>query len=285
MPVYIISRRSFLQTASAAFAGSLTLPLFAQGKDIKKKKAGNHKADVVFDNYSGHYSLRAITPILDKYRVPAGSIRPDTWTLTYDMYISVPGRSASEKQVSAVAGILQLGRKADAYQMIHKLCKNMAESVCTETSISADETGTLGWKANRSFTLPGQTLPAFEEKAMLEKNTLKLSKQKIAYALELSKNLVSLPHLVHGMMKKNFPASFSFLDEQCAVWDEQVAKTAETISISCASGSHKLAGVHQHGRGQHPAHYWLDDRGIPIFITRGMRSYALAEIGGDSHGE
>jgi len=277
MSIYLLSRRSFLRATSAAVAGSLIFPLLVQGGQGKGKKEFGRKSNVAFDNYSGHYSLRGITPILKDYRLPAGKFQPDKWVLKYDMHICMASRLPTEPVRSASSGTLQLEKNGDLYRMTHTV-KNGQESVCTETSIRTDDAEVLGWAAKRSFVLQDATLPVCEETAMLEKKTVKLSKQKKVNSLELSAVLLSFPQLIQAMMNKNVPSLFAFLDEQCGVRDEQQAKADEIISVSCATGNHKLAGVQQHGHGTHPVHYWIDERGAPVFITRGLRSYILTAV-------
>ncbi|OGV66781.1 MAG: hypothetical protein A2283_15175 [Lentisphaerae bacterium RIFOXYA12_FULL_48_11] len=278
MAMYLISRRSFLRTTSAAVAGSMTFPLFIQGGQGKGKKELGRRSNVKFNNFNGHYSLRGITPVLGKYDLPAGKLHTDKWSLKYDMHICMASRSPAEEVVSSPSGTLVLEKDGNVYRMLHEL-KNGPELVCTETNIKTGESGALGWKANRSFVLQGVTLPAYEETATLVEKTVKWSRQKEMNSLELSVRLMSLPQLVSAMMKKNIPAAFAFLDEQCAVMDEHVAKGVESINVSCAKGNVALSGFRQHGRGTHPVHYWLDERGTPVFITRGLRSYILTAIG------
>lgn len=278
MAMYLISRRSFLRVTSAAVAGSMTFPLFMQGGQGKGKKELGRKGNVKLNNFSGHYSLRGITPVLGKYDLPAGKLQAGKWSLKYDMHICMASRSPAEEVTSAPSGTLVLEKDGNTYRMLHAL-KNGPESVCTETNIKTGESGTLGWKANRSFVLQGMILPAYEETATLAEKTVKWSRQKEMNSLELSAGLISLPQLVSTMMKKSIPESFAFLDEQCVVMDEHVAKGVEAINVSCAKGNIALSGFRQHGRGTHPVHYWLDERDAPVFITRGLRSYILTAIG------
>jgi hypothetical protein len=278
MSTYLVTRRTFMRTASAVVAGSLAFPLFVQGAQGKGKKDSGRKGNVAFDNYSGHYSLRGIVPVLKGYRMPSGKVLPEKWVLKYDMHICMASRSPAEPVKSVPYGTLQLEKDGDLYRMTHTV-KNGQESVCTETSIRTAEAEAMGWTAKRSFVLQDATLKAYEETAELAKKTVKLSRHKKMDSLELSAGLVSFPQLVSAMMKKNAPLLFAFLDEQCGVREEQHLKEAETISVTCASGSHALSGFHQHGRGMHPVHYWLDERGAPVFVTRGLRSYVLAAIG------
>src|SRR3989339_2216538 len=117
MAMYLISRRSFLRTTSAAVSGSMTFPLFIQGGQGKGKKELGRRSNVKFNNFNGHYSLRGITPVLGKYDLPAGKLHTDKWSLKYDMHICMASRSPAEEVVSSPSGTLVLEKDGNVYRM------------------------------------------------------------------------------------------------------------------------------------------------------------------------
>jgi len=72
---------------------------------------------------------------------------------------------------------------------------------------------------------------------------------------------------------------FRLLDDLSRLKEDQHLRYDGQEEIDCARGHVTLASFLQTGRGIHPRHYLVDDRGLPQLVTAAMMSWALRSVG------
>jgi len=275
-----LPRREFLiGIVAGGLAGTMMGAASAAEKAAKARPAGRRgKASMIAGGPSQdaavHYSLHGIADQMGKYSVPDGDFRPsESWTLQYSFPIRSPR-----------ANTLMIAKRASpegiAYSMTVKQNDGGVTLTIGANIDCANDRRLLKWKSQRR--IPEYTagpIPPVEETGVVSDTGIALTVGGLHVALAAAKPVIPFAGLLDAFACGVPPSgAFTLLDEFLALKPVRTAAAAGATQAKLASGTIPLTGYYYFGVGVHPTHVWATDRGLPLFITQGLRSYSLTAI-------